>query len=121
MYKRQALWGIRRAGAVPVLIDPDRGLQGVIAHLEATDARALIVADDYADAADREELTAQARARGLGVIPMTDQPLGEGDLIEPRDLGAIHRLIRPDDTAVVLCTSGTVPYTHLTLPTIYSV
>ncbi len=102
-----ALWGILRAGAVPVLIDPDRGLQGVIAHLEATDARALIVADDYADAADREELTAQARARGLGVIPMTDQPLGEGDLIEPRDLGAIHKTIRPDDTAVVLCTSGT--------------
>ncbi|MDI6450023.1 class I adenylate-forming enzyme family protein [Anaerobaca lacustris] len=102
-----ALWGVLLAGAVPVLIDPERGPQGVIAHLEATDARGLILADDYATRPDREELTSYAETKGLRVIPMTGRPLGEGDCREPHDLGSIHKEILPDDTAVVLCTSGT--------------
>ncbi len=102
-----ALWGVLLAGAVPVLIDPERGPQGVIAHLEATDARGLILADDYATRPDREELTSYAEIKGLRVIPMTDRPLGEGDYREPHGLGAIHKEILPDNTAVVLCTSGT--------------
>ncbi|HER20304.1 MAG TPA: long-chain fatty acid--CoA ligase, partial [Chromatiales bacterium] len=102
-----ALWGVILAGAVPVLIDPERGPQGVIAHLEATDARALILADDYAKANDRDELTEYAKAARLAVILMTDSPLGEDGGPGTSDLDAIHSHIRPDDTAVVLCTSGT--------------
>ncbi len=102
-----ALWGVLLAGAVPVLIDPERGPQGVMAHLEATDARALILSDDYANANDREELTGHANSAGLAVILMTGGPLGEDEDPERSDLDAIHSHIRPDDTAVVLCTSGT--------------
>lgn len=102
-----ALWGVLLAGAVPVLIDPERGPQGVIAHLEATDARALILADDYATGPDREELTSFAETKGLRVIPLTGRAQGEDELHEPQELGAIGQRIEPDDTAVVLCTSGT--------------
>lgn len=102
-----ALWGVLLAGAVPVLIDPERGPQGVIAHLEATDARALILADDYATRPDREELITYTQTKGLRLIPMSDRALGEDELHEPRDLGTVGQRIAPDDTAVVLCTSGT--------------
>ncbi len=102
-----ALWGLLLAGAVPVLIDPERGPQGVIAHLEATDARGLVLADDYATELDRRALTAYAEAKGLRVVPMTDHPLGDSDLRGRQDLGAVGAKIVPDDTAVVLCTSGT--------------
>ena len=42
-----ALWGTIQAGTIPVLIDSERGPHGVITHLLATDARGLILADDY--------------------------------------------------------------------------
>lgn len=102
-----ALWGVLLAGAVPVLIDPERGPQGVIAHIQATDARALILADDYAHQNDRDELVGYATVAGLAVILMAGAPLGEDGHHERQDLGAIHRSIHPDDTAAVLCTSGT--------------
>lgn len=102
-----ALWGILRAGAVPVLIDPERGPQGVIAHLKATDARAVILADDYANPKDRDELTEYAKAQRLTVILMTHDPLGDEADGQAQDFDAVQEGLDPDDTAVVLCTSGT--------------
>lgn len=116
-----ALWGILRAGAVPVLIDPERGPQGVIAHLEGTDARAVILADDYANPKDREELTEYTKAQGLALIFLTDTPLGEEACGKAQDFDAVRKDLDPDDTAVVLCTSGTtgdpreVELTHVNL------
>ncbi|UCD52431.1 MAG: acyl--CoA ligase [Phycisphaerales bacterium] len=102
-----ALWGIILAGAVPVLIDPERGSEGVAGHLKATDARALILADDYEDRFAREELLAYAQAHRLACIMMTDTPLagealsdGDNDHVPGRDA-------QTQDTAIVLCTSGT--------------
>ena len=42
-----ALSGAILAGTIPVLIDPERGVHGVISHLQATDTRCLVMADDY--------------------------------------------------------------------------
>ena len=51
-----ALWGAILAGTIPVLIDPERGAHGVISHLQATDARCLVMADDYEHQEARAEL-----------------------------------------------------------------
>ena len=51
-----AFWGVVLAGMIPVLIDPERGPHGVITHLQATDSRGLILADDYAEEDARREL-----------------------------------------------------------------
>jgi len=51
-----ALWGIILAGAVPVLIDPERRVEGVKKHLLHTDAKLLVMADDYQDGSCREKL-----------------------------------------------------------------
>ena len=70
-----ALWGIILAGAVPVLIDPERPVEGVINHLLHTDTRLLVMADDYQDADSRQELREFAVGRSLGLVEMTDAPL----------------------------------------------
>jgi long-chain acyl-CoA synthetase len=102
-----ALWGAILAGAIPVLIDPERGPQGVIAHLQATDARGLILADDYEDEEARYELAQFAEAHKLRLVTLTDEPLGQSGAADAALLEPIGRRTNPDDTAVVLCTSGT--------------
>ena len=49
-----ALWGAILAGMIPVLIDPERGVHGVISHLQATDTRCFVMADDYEHQEARE-------------------------------------------------------------------
>ena len=121
-----ALWGIILAGAVPVLIDPERLVEGVKNHLLHTDSRLVVVADDYQDADARCDLKEFAIGRGLGFVEMTDVPIASSCVV--RD--AFPRLrsgqaceneirntqyavrntnfeIQSDDTAIILCTSGT--------------
>ncbi|MFB0525061.1 MAG: AMP-binding protein [Phycisphaerae bacterium] len=104
-----ALWGIILAGAVPVLIDPERPVEGVINHLTSTDTRLLVMADDYQDADSRQQLREFAcrQGQGLGLIEMTDAPLYNTPQDETKLLSDICGKIEPDDTAVILCTSGT--------------
>jgi long-chain acyl-CoA synthetase len=103
-----ALWGIILAGAVPVLIDPERPVEGVKKHLISTDTRLIIVADDYLDADSRQQLKEYTLSRGLGLIEMTKH--GKNDLdSDTADelLDKIQNEINSDDTAIILCTSGT--------------
>jgi len=110
-----ALWGIILAGAVPVLIDPERPVEGVINHLVHTDTRLLIMADDYQDADSRQELKVFTAGRNLGLVEMTNAPLANCKPVvseaEPSQIANCKLQIanRPNDndTAVILCTSGT--------------
>jgi long-chain acyl-CoA synthetase len=102
-----ALWGTILAGAIPVLIDPERGPEGVASHLKATDAGALVLADDYGDQAARDELRAYAQSNQLAFIMMTDAPLAPEQSNHIGSYEAPGREVHTDDTAVVLCTSGT--------------
>ena len=102
-----AFWGVVLAGAIPVLIDPERGPEGIAGHLLATDARALILADDYRDQGARDELAAFAKANQLALVMMSPTPLGSEDSAAV-DLGEMPgHDIRTEETAVILCTSGT--------------
>jgi len=103
-----ALWGIILAGAVPVLIDPERPVEGVKKHLASTDARLIVVADDYQNADSRKQLKEYASSRGLGLIEMTvyERTGFDSDAADEL-LNKIHTEIKSDDTAVILCTSGT--------------
>jgi long-chain acyl-CoA synthetase len=103
-----ALWGIILAGAVPVLIDPERPVEGVEKHLTSTDTRLIVMADDYQDADSRQQLKEYTLSRGLGLIEMTKH--GKNDLdSDTADelLDKIQNEINSDDTAIILCTSGT--------------
>jgi len=103
-----ALWGIILAGAVPVLIDPERRVEGVKKHLLHTDAKLMVLADDYQDADRREELKHFLRRRGAALIEMTvfkNQAL-DNDRADSL-IGKIGAEVNGDDTAVILCTSGT--------------
>lgn len=102
-----ALWGIILAGAVPVLIDPERGPEGVVSHMKATDAAALVLADDYGDNAAQADLHAYAKKHALPLILLTDDWQSEfvGTGTKPHE--AIRAQIQSDDTALILCTSGT--------------
>ncbi len=114
-----ALWGTILAGAIPVLIDPERPVEGVIDHLVHTDARVLVMADDYQDARSRQELRDFAVHRDLGLVEMIDTPCCHasgsarpaccGEIGSESD--ALLRRVREDidagETAVILCTSGT--------------
>ncbi len=102
-----ALWGAILAGMIPVLIDPERGPQGVISHLLSTDARGLIMADDYEHEDARYELTQFADAHNLRMVTMTDGPLCKISIPDAAGLANVGRQVNPEDTAVVLCTSGT--------------
>ncbi len=102
-----ALWGTTLAGMIPVLIDPERGPHGVITHLQATDARGLILADDYGTEDARHELTEYGNTHGLRVVMMTDAPLCRISTGDAEMLETISREANPEDTAVILCTSGT--------------
>ena len=103
-----ALWGVVLAGAIPVLIDPERPVEGVINHLRHTDSWLLIVADDYQDAESRRELKDFASGGGLTFVEMAvfeETGLGENEIDEL--LNKIPAGIDTNDTAVILCTSST--------------
>jgi len=103
-----ALWGIILAGAVPVLIDPERPVEGVQNHLISTDARLLVMADDYQDAGSRQELKEWASSQNIGLIEMTVyEKVKPDDTEADKLLSEICGKIKADDTAVILCTSGT--------------
>ena len=103
-----ALWGIILAGGAAVLIDPERPVEAVKRHLASTDARLLIMADDYQDADSRRQLKEFTSSRGLGLIEMTTHEKISSDGIRmDKLLNKIHTEIKADDTAVILCTSGT--------------
>jgi len=117
-----AFWGSVLAGAVPVLIDPERGPEGVISHLSHTDAGLLVMADDYEGAESRKELRDFTSAGGLGLVEMTKVALcdssettsaeaGEKGDSSPEQtcklLADIAGKVDPEGTAVILCTSGT--------------
>lgn len=103
-----ALWGIILAGAVPVLIDPERPVEGVKKHLASTDTRLIVMADDYQDADSRKQLKEYACSRGLGLIVMTKHEKIDFDGDAAGELlDKIQTEIKSDDTAVILCTSGT--------------
>ncbi len=103
-----AFWGVVLAGAVPVLIDPERRVEGVKKHLLRTDARLLVIADDYQNAGARERLRAFLRDRGTDAIEMTiyEKPNLDDNQVR-RLINEIGSEIQADDTAVILCTSGT--------------
>jgi len=103
-----ALWGVILAGAIPVLIDPERPVEGVINHLRHTDSRLIVMADDYQDAESRQELKDFATDSGMVFIEMTvheKTDLSNNEIDEL--LNKIPAGVDIDDTAVILCTSGT--------------
>jgi long-chain acyl-CoA synthetase len=102
-----ALWGAILAGTIPVLIDPERGAHGVISHLQTTDARCLVMADDYEHQEAQEELVRFGDTHHLRVVMMADEPLGKTNVADTKALENISRQVHADDTAVILCTSGT--------------
>ncbi len=102
-----ALWGTILARMIPVLIDPERGVHGVISHLQSTDARGLVMADDYEHPEARAELVQYGTTRPLVMVTMTNEPLGKAGAVDARALEEIQGRVHVDDTAVILCTSGT--------------
>ena len=103
-----AMWGVILAGAIPVLIDPERPVEGVINHLTHTDSRLIVMADDYQDAESRRELEDFATSSGMALIEMTVyEETGLSDNQVDELLNKIPAGIDTDDTAVILCTSGT--------------
>jgi len=103
-----AFWGIILSGAVPVLIDPERPAEAVKKHITSTDSRLIVMADDYRDVDSRQELREFTSSRGLGLIEMTTYERTNLNGIESnQSLNKIHSKIKADDTAVILCTSGT--------------
>jgi len=103
-----ALWGAILAGAVPVLIDPERPIEGVKNHIEHTHTRLIVMADDYQDADSRRELSEFAAGNGIVCVEMTVfEKVGLGSSGVSELLDAIAPEIKIHDTAVILCTSGT--------------
>ncbi len=101
-----ALWGVILAGAVPVLIDPERPVEGALTHLRQTDSSGLIVADDYQDMESRRELCEFVEVRGHICLDMSELPqAGPGDVFELA--GRVEQQVGLDETAAILCTSGT--------------
>ena len=103
-----ALLGVILAGAIPVLIDPERPVEGVVNHVTHTESRLVIMADDYQDAKSRQELKDFTAGNGIALIEMTIyEKTGLDDNEINELLGKIPAEIDTDDTAVILCTSGT--------------
>jgi len=103
-----ALWGIILAGAVPVLIDPERPVEALQIHLINTDAKLVVMADDYQDDNSRQQLRAWTNGRGIGLIQMTVFEKVSVDKVEAdKLLSEICEKKNPEDTAAILCTSGT--------------
>ncbi|HUU17444.1 MAG TPA: AMP-binding protein [Sedimentisphaerales bacterium] len=103
-----ALWGIILAGAVPVLIDPERPVEGVINHVLQTDVCLMVMADDYQDEGSRRELEEWASGRNLDLIEMTIfEEIGVSSAEKDELFEKIRDEVQAEDTAVILCTSGT--------------
>ena len=103
-----AFLGTILAGAVPVLIDPERPVEAVINHIIHTDTRILFMADDYQDADARKEIREFALSRHLGLIETTAcREVAANNTQKSKLLSAIWPEVKADDTAVILCTSGT--------------
>jgi long-chain acyl-CoA synthetase len=103
-----AFWGVILAGAVPVLIDPQRRIEGVKKHLIHTDTRLLILADDYQDENSRTQLKEFLSREGIGFVEMTVYEKADSEDVRFAILSAkIRSQVKADDTAVILCTSGT--------------
>jgi long-chain acyl-CoA synthetase len=103
-----ALWGTILAGAVPVLIDPERPIEGARHHVDHTHSRLIVMADDYQNADSRRELREFAADNGIVCIKMTVfGKVGLGGAEVDEMLDEIARGIDTLDTAVILCTSGT--------------
>jgi len=103
-----ALWGVILAGTIPVLIDPERPVDSVINHLTHTESKLILLAGDYQDAESRQELKDFAAGHGMTLIEMTvyeKTGLSEEQIDEL--LCKIPAQIESDETAVILCTSGT--------------
>ena len=103
-----ALWGVILAGAIPVLIDPERPVVGVINHLNHTESRLIVLADDYQDDESRQELKDFAGNNGMAFTEMTVYE--KADISENQINELLNKIppgIDTDDTAVILCTSGT--------------
>jgi long-chain acyl-CoA synthetase len=103
-----ALWGIILAGAIPVLIDPERPVEAVQTHLINTDTKLIVMADDYQDQDSRQALNKWASNRDIGLIEMTvfdkvNMGYGDADGL----LNEICGKKNDWDTAIILCTSGT--------------
>ncbi|HIJ67516.1 MAG TPA: acyl--CoA ligase [Planctomycetes bacterium] len=103
-----AFWGTILAGAIPVLIDPERRVEGVKKHLLGTDSRLLVMADDYQDENLRRQLRKISAYHEIGLVDMTvfDTPSVD-DIQFATLLARIRAEVKSDDTAVILCTSGT--------------
>ena len=117
-----ALWGVLLCGGIPVLIDPERTAEAVMDHVTHTEARLIVMDDDYQDEDSRKELRESASKRDVALIEMTvheKSDLDENEIDEI--LSEIPGQIKPEFTAVILCTSGTtgdpreVELTHLNL------
>lgn len=102
-----AFWGTILAGAVPVLIDPERPVEGVMNHVLHADTLIVVMADDYQDQESRRQLKDFASDSGLTLVEMTDKPLCPESHRTAQLPDDINAKINPDDTAVILCTSGT--------------
>jgi len=103
-----AFWGTILTGAIPVLIDPERRVEGVKIHLVNTDARLLVMADDYQDQNLRRQLKKISAYHEIGLVEMTIFDKSDVDDIQLATLMTNIRMgVNPDDTAVILCTSGT--------------
>ena len=103
-----AMWGVVLAGGIPVLIDPERPVGGVTEHVTHTETRLIVMADDYQDDDSRRELKEFASSRDIALIEMTvyeKADLADNEVDEL--LGKIPGQIELDETAVILCTSGT--------------
>ncbi|MHC4117503.1 MAG: AMP-binding protein [Planctomycetota bacterium] len=103
-----ALWGVVLAGGIPVLIDPERPVDGVTNHVTHTETCLIVMADDYQGEDSRAELKEFASNHNVGLIEMTVHDkvdLSEKEIDEL--LGEIPEQIQPAETAVILCTSGT--------------
>jgi len=103
-----AFWATILAGAIPVLIDPERRVEGVKIHLVNTDARLLVMADDYQDENLRRQLKKISAYHEIGLVEMTVFDKPDVDDIQLATLMTKIRMeVNPDDTAVIMCTSGT--------------
>ena len=103
-----AFWGTILAGAIPVLIDPERRVEGVKRHLVNADSRLLVMADDYQDQNLRRQLKKISAYHEIGLVEMTIFDKSDVDDIQLATLMTNIRMgVNPDDTAVILCTSGT--------------
>jgi len=103
-----ALWGTILASAVPVLIDPERPVQGVFNLLKIIQPRLLIMAGDYQEHRSRQNLSVLALRSGcrtVGMRAFEKLPPANKEIMVI--LEKTSKTVNSYDTAVILCTSGT--------------